>query len=114
MLFRSTATDFAAASDERLKFVVSDLENTLELLKKIRTVKYYWKEDVERYGTENSKINYGFLAQNLQKIIPELVVDVDGRLSVLYEKIVPLLVSGMKDQQKQIDDLIKRVDELSK
>ena len=52
----------------------------------------------------------GLIAQEVEKILPEAVVTKrDGYLSLQYHKIIPLLVNSIKDQQKQIDELTKRL-----
>ena len=46
------------------------------------------------------------LAQELQKVYPQLVKqDEKGTLSVNYMGLVPALIEGMKEQQKQIEEL---------
>ena len=55
----------------------------------------------------------GFIAQEVQEILPDLVHErSNGHLAVRYEKLVPLLVEGIKEQQKQIESLTKRLDKL--
>ena len=44
----------------------------------------------------------------IQEVLPEVVEErEDGYLAVKYEKIVPLLIEAIKEQQKQIDELRK-------
>ena len=60
------------------------------------------------------KIRYGFSAQDLQKVYPDLVIEnADGRLSVEYMGLIPVLVEAMKEQQIKIDELEKKVIDLS-
>ena len=48
----------------------------------------------------------GVLAQEIEKVLPEVVATRDnGYKAVKYEKIVPLLIEAIKEQQKQIDEL---------
>ena len=48
----------------------------------------------------------GVVAQEVEKVVPEAVVDkANGYKGVKYEKLIPLLIECVKDQQKQIDDL---------
>ena len=48
----------------------------------------------------------GFIAQEVEKIIPELVkTDSEGMKSVDYISVIPVLVEALKNQQKQIDEL---------
>jgi hypothetical protein len=48
------------------------------------------------------------LAQDVQKVLPELVKEADdkqGTLSVNYQGLIPVLINAIKEQQKQIDEL---------
>ena len=48
----------------------------------------------------------GVIAQEVEAVLPEVVITRDsGYKAVKYEKIVPLLIEAIKDQQKQIDEL---------
>jgi len=53
----------------------------------------------------------GVIAQEIEKVLPEVVEErKSGYKAVKYEKIVPLLIEAIKDQQKQIDELKKIID----
>ena len=55
----------------------------------------------------------GLLAQEVQKIYPQLVKqNSNGELSVNYIGLIPVVVEGLKEQQEQIDDLKRRVNKL--
>ena len=60
----------------------------------------------------------GLIAQNVEKVIPEIVSEVDGYKSIDYAKLVPLLIEGIKEQQKQFDEMKKenqqQIEELKK
>ncbi len=56
----------------------------------------------------------GLLAQNVEKIIPDAVSEMDGYKGVDYARLVPLLVESIKAQQQQIDELKKLVETLTK
>ena len=58
----------------------------------------------------NDKVNYGFIAQEVEKVLPEIVsTDKDGYKSVNYQNTIAILIEGMKEQQKQIDELKKKL-----
>lgn len=58
---------------------------------------------------------YGFLAQDVQKVYPELVhEDNEGYLAVDYQGFIPILYETIKAQQLLIDDLQKREEILEK
>ena len=62
---------------------------------------------------ENEGHDIGVIAQEVEKVIPEIVQTRDnGYKAVKYEKIVPLLIESIKEQQKQIDELRRELEAL--
>ena len=54
----------------------------------------------------------GLIAQDVSKVIPEVVSkNNDGTLGLSYQHLVPLLIEAMKEQQEQINDLKRRIGE---
>ncbi len=95
-------------SDARLKTNIEDIGYGLADVMKLRPVGFNWKEGVDK----DHKL--GFLAQDLRKVIPEVVVGDESKetLTVNYIEIIPVLVNAIKQQQAQIDDLKKEVESL--
>ena len=88
-------------SDARLKTNIQPLTSCLQNLQQLSGYTYNWKDN-----TRDNDLQIGVLAQEVQKIYPQLVkTSVDGTLSVNYSGLVPVLIEGMKEQQKQIDEL---------
>ena len=55
----------------------------------------------------------GVIAQEVEAVLPELVSeDENGYKAVAYDKISAVLVEAIKEQQKQIDELQKKIIEL--
>lgn len=72
-------------------------------------------EKVYEYKFDEKRKKYGFSAQEIQKIFPEVVYEDDaGILSIDYIAFIPLILEGMKIQQAQIEELQKEVDALKK
>jgi hypothetical protein len=91
-----------ASSDIRLKENFEPMSNALELVTQLNGLYYTWKKDA---GTDKPR-KLGFIAQEVEKVIPELVkTDSEGMKSVDYVSVVPVLVEALKHQQKQIDEL---------
>ena len=91
--------DIIAFSDARAKENIRSIENPLDKILNSKGVVY------DRIDT-GTKDNIGFIAQELELSIPELVsTDVDGNKSVKYQNMVAVLVEAMKEQQKEIDEL---------
>ncbi len=98
-----------STSDERLKKYIKNIKNPLEKISKINGVTFEWKKTDDKIKKEVHSFegnDVGVLAQEVEKVLPEVVVTRDnGYKAVKYEKIVPLLIEAIKDQQKQIDEL---------
>ena len=63
---------------------------------------------------EDGKDQFGFLAQELMLVMPELVsLNDNGYYGVNYIDLIPILVEAMKDQQAQIDELQHQIANLS-
>lgn len=98
-----TAANFNTTSDARLKTNVETLTGSLDKVKGLRGVSFDWK------ATHVPDI--GFLAQEVEEVLPELVnIDDAGTLSVKYSNIVAVLVEAIKEQQAQIDELKEKVE----
>ncbi len=95
------------SSDERLKKDIKSLENALSQVLKLRGVSYKWIKSESSKPDNRTQI--GFIAQELEKVIPELVdTDDDGYMSVQYSHLVPLLVASIQElvlnlNEKEID-----------
>ena len=102
-------------SDENYKSNITSLSLMKDRLKQLRPVSYNFKTDVAGFKTDPaiSNLQYGFVAQELQKIFPEMVTSrEDGVLGVRYSELIPVLVQVLKEQQDQIDSLNKRITDL--
>jgi hypothetical protein len=87
-----------AISDERVKENIKPIENSLDLIDLITGVSFDWKPESGHFGHD-----YGVLAQEVEKIFPEIVTTRDsGYKAVKYEKLVPLLIQAIKELKAQI------------
>ncbi len=97
-------TAFQYTSDARLKKNIIDFTEGLNFVNKMRPVRYQWKS--------NSKHDIGFIAQDIEKIAPELTgTDDKGIKRIDYAKMVPILVKAIQEQQIQIDQLKKQLNQ---
>ena len=95
------------SSDERLKENIQPLKNSLDKVTQLRGVSFEFKKD--------KKQQIGVIAQEVEKIIPEVVGEnPDGYKGVSYGNIVGLLIEAIKEQQEQINQLSKEISELKK
>ena len=96
------------SSDPRLKTNKKRIEKPLTLLSKINGYTFDWKKYASKFGSHLVGKDYGVMADEIEEVMPELVEDRDnGYKGVKYEKIVPLLIECIKEQQVQIDQLKK-------
>ena len=103
-----TAYSTTTTSDARLKENVRDLEGSLDKTLRLRGVKFDWIDE------NRPKDNLGFIAQEIEEVIPEVVkdiTDIDGEEHkvVNYQAVVPVLVEAIKEQQSLINRLEERL-----
>ena len=108
------ATDNITAyysSDARLKTNVVEISNALEKVNQIRGVEFDWTDEyIEKSGGEDGyftrKHDVGVIAQEIEKVLPEVVAERDnGIKAVKYDRIVALLIEAVKDLSKQVKEL---------
>jgi hypothetical protein len=93
------------SSDKRWKDNIIPIENPIEKIKKLTGNSFVWKDGFEVYHS-NKGLDYGVIAQEVEEVMPEIVIQRDGGYKgVRYEKIIPLLIEAIKEQQKQIEEL---------
>ncbi|MCP4566449.1 MAG: hypothetical protein GY841_02580 [FCB group bacterium] len=96
-------------SDMRLKKNISSIDNALDKIGAIRGVSFEWNDQVE----ENSGNQLGVIAQEVESILPELVLtDNKGYKSVSYTKLTAVLIEAVKELKTQNEKLSQRITEL--
>lgn len=104
-------------SDERLKTFKGTIKNPIEKIKQLNGYYFVENELAKSLGYNNDKIQVGVSAQEVEKVLPEIVTQAPvGKeyKTVWYEKLTPLLIECVKEQQKQIDELKILVSSLMK
>lgn len=102
------ANSIAGSSDIRFKKNIRTVENALDKVKSLRGVYFNWNKDAFPDRNFGAQDELGFIAQEVEKVVPEIVTKEntkDEYRSVKYDKLVALLVEAIKEQQKQIDSL---------
>jgi hypothetical protein len=91
-------------SDARFKKNIQNIDTPLSKVLSLRGVYYYWDLDNPDVQEIDSSKQIGMIAQEVEKILPELVnTDSDGYKSVEYSRVVAVLIEAMKEQQKVIE-----------
>ncbi len=92
-----TATDVNTTSDVALKNNIEQIENPLDVLEKITGYSFNWKSDGSK--------SYGFTAQDIEKILPEIVkTRDDGFKGINYLNLIAFLVEAIKELRKEIKE----------
>jgi hypothetical protein len=112
----------ANTSDIRLKENIRIIENPLEKIENIRGVYFNYTDEAKlKTGYTNGEEQIGFIAQEVKSVLPHIVkpapfdkdqstgksISGENYLTIQYEKIVPLLLEGIKELKKQIEELKK-------
>jgi len=100
-----TGSSFNKISDEKLKVNIKSISSDLNKLLALKPRQFEYKNDPHT-------IQYGFVAQELEKIYPELVQRIPGSnnlKSIDYMGLLPLLVEAIQKQQKEINYLMRQL-----
>lgn len=101
-------TETGSPSDEGLKREIQPLANALERVRQLRGVSFEWRDESEPKGRR-----VGFIAQEVAKVLPELVTEEEGEpASVAYHLMVPVLLEAIKEQDQKVEAIERRVAEL--
>ena len=91
-----TAGDFNSTSDIRLKTNIKPFENALSKVDFINGVTFDWKE--------NNKSSAGIIAQDVEKVFPELVSQTEIK-TVNYNGLIGVLIEAIKELKSEVSDL---------
>lgn len=124
------ATTVTTTSDARLKTNIAGIDTkNLHKIQALRPIQFTWQQVEDMHDTDTATVkrmyfpedieydrtHYGFLAQDVQKLFPELVhEDGDGYLSVTYMELIPLLVQAIQDLSAEVEELKKQVNNQTK
>ena len=97
-----------SSSDMRLKENITPMQNVLDRVLQLNGVNFTWRAD----GSHLTDV--GFIAQDVQKIFPELVMEDknDGMLSVKYMNMTAVLTEAIKELHKELEEARKEIAEL--
>lgn len=90
------------SSDFNLKKDIFDTKYGLSTVLSLRPVDFKWKE--------TSASDVGFIAQDVKKIVPEIVYGKEGSMSIGYNSMTAILTKAIQEQQIQIEELKKEIE----
>ena len=98
-----------STSDIRFKENATPISDALFKVQQLQGIEFDWIPDEKYHGYEGHDV--GVIAQEVQKVLPEVVTTRDsGYMAVKYEKMIPLLIEAIKEQQEQINELKEKLD----
>ena len=93
----------SASSDISLKTDVKTIDSPLQKISAIRGTEFNWDS---RKDTPYEGRDYGVIAQEVEKIFPEMVVTREnGIKAVRYDRLIPVLIEAVKELKLKVDDL---------
>ena len=92
-----TAANYNSTSDIQFKGNVQTLNNAVDIVNELNGVSFVWKA--------NNKKSYGVIAQEIEKVLPELVEIKNGIKSVNYLGIIGFLINSVKELDQRVKDL---------
>jgi len=98
----SNSASWATTSDERLKKNITSLENSLDVILKLRAVEFDYIQD--------NKHDLGFIAQEYAETLPDQVSDRGDGYLAIQQNLVPHLVKAIQQQQAMIEQLVAKID----
>ncbi|MFT3908581.1 MAG: tail fiber domain-containing protein [Ferruginibacter sp.] len=116
-------------SDARVKKDVAEINNADEIISKLNPKTYFFRHDVEKGFVFTDKRQYGFISQDVEKVLPELVHDIPGPVTpdekgnlvasketykgIAYDELIAVLVKAVQNQNDKISELQSQVNALS-
>lgn len=94
-----TNGNYTATSDRRLKTDIEPLQDILEKVLQLRPSKYYYKESKDRAKAKS----YGFIAQEVEEIFPDIVSENEGYKGLAYDNFAILSVAAIQELYKIIE-----------
>ncbi|MBC7074457.1 tail fiber domain-containing protein, partial [Candidatus Parcubacteria bacterium] len=98
------ATAYYYTSDIAKKTDIYPLENSLEKILKLQGVSFVWKD--------TGQPSIGLIAQDVEKVFPEVVSGKEGEKTIDYGRLIAPLIEAIKEQQKEIEQLKAKISDL--
>ncbi|MEY3247982.1 MAG: hypothetical protein RL742_25, partial [Bacteroidota bacterium] len=97
------ASGSLVTSDRRFKQDIETIPNSLELIRKMRGATYTFNQEAFPDRNFSGGKQYGFIAQEVAEVIPELaVLNSDGYYALNYTMLIPVLTEAIKEQDSMM------------
>jgi len=101
---------FYSGSDRSLKKEITPLRSVLTDVLALQPKEYRYDQP----GSESKPKTIGFVAQDIEKLFPQMVQENQGSKGLAYSQFGVLAIAAIKEQQEIIDTLIERIEVLEK
>lgn len=91
-----STTNYNSLSDQKFKTNVIVIDNATDTVNKLNGVQFTW--------IDNNQVSYGLIAQELEKVIPELVAG-ETTKTINYNGLIAFLINSIKELSARIDKL---------
>ena len=100
-----TATNVVAVSDGSLKTNIQQLENSLDVIHKLKGVSYNWTDP------DNHDDEIGLIAQDVEEVVPEVVRNLGNSnlKGIEYQKLTAILIEAVKELSGKLNELNNKV-----
>jgi hypothetical protein len=88
-------------SDRSFKKEITPIQNGLQSILAIEGVQYKLKDFADQ------RMHFGVIANDIKKVLPEVVTGSPGKMAVAYTELIPVLIRAIQEQQRQIEALNK-------
>jgi carbonic anhydrase/acetyltransferase-like protein (isoleucine patch superfamily) len=108
---RATGDITSGYSDDKLKDKIGNIENAIDKVVQLAGFYYQPNELAKSLGYDDS-VQVGVSAQEVQKVLPEVVVPApigSQFLTVKYDRMIPLLIEAIKELKSEIEDIKKKI-----
>jgi hypothetical protein len=104
LYFNEVDGEITIVSDIRMKKDIQPIETALPSIMKLQAKSYHYKDNAA-----GSRLSYGFIAQDVEKIFPDFVTTKgpDNSKAVGYQKLNVMAIKAIQEQQMQIETLSK-------
>jgi len=124
-LFLSTAVFSQTLNDQQTKLNINSISNPVHKLTQLQPISFEYNTKQYKQLNLQAGKQYGFLAENIQAVFPELVKEKripymlgknnykNATISTINEtSLIPVLVASIIEQQQQINQLKTEIEEL--
>lgn len=101
---------YTTFSDGTLKKDIEEVGDVLERVLELKPKKYFFKN----MESDSGRKTMGFIAQEVEKLFPELVSEKRGKKSLAYRDFSILAIQAIQEQQELINTLTRRIEQLEK